>query len=99
MEADIFKNENFTVAQGFALAFSAGADAIDRKRHGIAEKLFQFFCSRPLGIFSIRAALGSAQMRRQYSAGPPLNSSEAYLECFSRSAFLPYRTLLSWHAR
>src|SRR6266704_575313 len=73
MEADIFKNENFTVAQGFALAFSTGADAIERKRHGIAEKLFQFFCGRPHGIFQIRAAFGASKMRSEYKASAFLN--------------------------
>src|SRR5260370_42687173 len=73
MEADIFKNENFTVAQGFALAFGTGADAIERKRHGTAEKLFQLFRGRLHGIFQIRAAFGAAEMRSKYEAGALLD--------------------------
>src|SRR5260370_4594379 len=88
MEAEIFKNENFTVAQGFALAFSAGADAIERKRHGIAEKLFQFFCGRPHGIFQIRAAFGAAEMRSKYEAGSLFNCAANFRTFFVRAGFL-----------
>src|SRR6266853_726096 len=73
MEADVFQDENFTVAQGFALAFGAGTDTIERKRDGTAEKLFQLFRARPHGIFEIRAAFGAAEMRSEHKAGTFLN--------------------------
>ena len=73
MEADIFKNENFTVAQGFALAFGTGADTIERKSHGIAEKFLQFFCCRRQGIFQIGAAFGTAKMRSENETRTVLN--------------------------
>src|SRR5260370_16616616 len=73
METDIFQNENFTVAQGFALAFGTGADTIQSKRHGIAEELFQLFRGGPYGIFQIRATFGAAEMGREDEAGGFLN--------------------------
>ncbi len=83
MEADIFKYENFSVAQGFALAFSTGADAIERERHRIAEQFFKFFGGRHQGEFQIRAAFGSAKMRNDYEARAFLNGEA---ECGQRFA-------------
>ena len=74
MEANVFQNENFAVAQGFALAFGARADAIERKRHRATEKLFQLFRGWPHGIFQIRAAFGAAEMRGEHDASAFLNS-------------------------
>src|SRR5260370_25713388 len=73
MEADIFQNENFTVAQGFALTFGAWADTIDCKSNGIAEKFLEFFCGRRQGVFQIGAALGAAKMRSENEARTSLN--------------------------
>jgi len=73
MEADVFQDENFTVAQGFASGLRAGTDTIERKRDGTAEKLFQLFRGRPHGIFEIRAAFGAAEMRSEHKAGTFLN--------------------------
>src|SRR5947199_404874 len=74
MEANVFQDENFTVAQGFALAFGAWADAIERERSGIAEELFQLFRGGPQGIFQVGAAFGSTEVRRTDEADAFLNS-------------------------
>src|ERR1700687_5823456 len=73
MEAHVFQDEHFPIAQGFALTFGSGADAIQGERHRLAKKLFQFFRRGPEGILRIRTALGPAEMRGQYKAAAFLN--------------------------
>ena len=73
MEADVFEDEHFPVAQGFALAFGSRADAIQGEGHGLAEKFFQFFRGGPEGIFWIGTALGPAEMRSEDEAAAFLN--------------------------
>src|ERR1700674_2253999 len=63
MEADIFQQEHFAIAQGFALALHAGADTIQAKRYRLAEKLFELFRSGLQRKLGIRSALGPAKMR------------------------------------
>ena len=59
MEADVFQNEDFAVAQRLALTFRAGADAIQGKSHRLAEKLFEFLGGRAQRIFWIWSAFGA----------------------------------------
>src|SRR6266481_3466361 len=73
METDVFENEDFAVAQGFALAFGARADAIKREGHWIPEKLFQFLGGRLQRIFQIGTALGAAQVRSKHEPSAFLN--------------------------
>jgi len=63
-----FKNEYFSVAQGFALAFGAGADTIERESYGLAEKLFELFRGRLQGIFRIGPPLGRPRCEAREAA-------------------------------
>src|ERR1700747_599268 len=73
MEADVFENQDFPVAQSFALAFGTRADAIESEGHRITEKLFQLFGCWPQRIFQIGTALGAAEMRSQNKSRTLLN--------------------------
>ena len=59
MEADVFQNEDFAVAQRLALTFRAGADAIQGESHRLAEKLFEFLGGGAQRIFWIWSAFGA----------------------------------------
>ncbi len=83
METDVFENEDFAVAQGFALAFNAWADAVESERHGITEKLFQLFRGRLQGIFQIGTALGAAQVRSKHEPSAFLNRKTQCRKCFA----------------
>src|SRR5713226_1136328 len=83
MEADIFKHQQFAVAYRSALAFGTGADTIEGKRHGIAEKLFKLFRGGLQGIFQVRAAFGTAKMRCENDAGTFLDGKADRWERFA----------------
>ncbi len=94
MEADIFKNEYFTVAQGFALAFGAGADTIERKGYGITQKFLQLFRGRRQGIFQIGAPFGAAQMRSKNEARTFLNRKAQCRKRFADAGVVGDRAVL-----
>src|SRR6266404_24864 len=73
METDVFEHQHFAVAQSFALALGTRADTIESKRHGIAEKLFQFFGGRFQRILQIGAAFGASEVRSQNESPALLN--------------------------
>ncbi len=97
MKADIFQNENFTIAQGLALAFSAGADAIERKRYGIAQKFLQFFRGRREGILQIRTAFGAAKMRSENEARTLLNREAQGGKRFANAGIVGDHAVLERH--
>jgi len=73
MEADVFEDEHFSVAQGFALAFSARGQRSPARRPRDCREALRVFRGGPQGIFQIGAAFGTAKMRSQHEAGTFLN--------------------------
>src|SRR5260370_31916737 len=82
-EADIFEHQHLAVAHRLALAFGTGADTIECECHGIAEKLFKLFRDGLHGIFQVRAAFGTAEMRSENEAGAFLDGKADRWERFA----------------
>src|SRR5207302_1319323 len=74
MKADVFEHQHFAIAQGVALPFRAGTDAIQGKSHGLAEEFFQLLGGGPQRIFRIGTTLGTAKMRSENEARTLLDS-------------------------
>src|SRR5712664_2687747 len=83
MEADVFQNEHFPVAQGLALAFGAWTNTIQSEGDRLAEQLFQFFGGGPQGVFWIRAAFGPAEMRSKHEPAALFNGEPQRRQSFA----------------
>ena len=83
MEADVFQDEHFPIAQGLALALGAWTDTIQGEGNRLPEQLFQFFGGGPQGVFWIAGALGSPEMRSKDEPGALFNGEPECRQSFA----------------